>query len=114
MCVYRLQYEIILSDCFILASDERTKAWQRGYDCSHTLTNIFHHLVDLLSAATAEGPKSKVSSGGSVGRVWWEEGEGEEEREQRRRGEQAARNARLMYNLQQQVTLLIVLWSWKF
>ena len=46
----------------------------------------------------------KVSSGGSVGRVWWEEGEGEEEREQRRRGEQAARNARLMYNLQQQVT----------
>lgn len=41
-----------------------------------------------------------------MGRVWWEEGEGEEEREQRRRGEQAARNARLMYNLQQQVTLL--------
>ena len=44
-----------------------------------------------------------------MGRVWWEEGEGEEEREQRRRGEQAARNARLMYNLQQQVTLLYCL-----
>ena len=41
--------------------------------------------------------------------MWWEEGEGEEEREQRRRGEQAARNARLVYNLQQQVTLLYCL-----
>jgi len=61
-----------------------------------------------LPAGTADGPRSKVkvSSGGSVGRVWWEEGEREEEREQRRRGEQATRNARLVYNLQRQVTLL--------
>jgi len=43
-------------------------------------------------------------SGRGGGRVWWQEAEGEEEREQRRKSEQATRNARLLYNLQQQVT----------
>ena len=57
-----------------------------------------------ISGATEVGCRSGVKiSGRGGGRVWWQEAEGEEEREQRRKSEQATRNARLLYNLQQQV-----------
>ena len=63
-----------------------------------------------MSVAREAGDKpvsraaAPVVSGG--GRVWWEPGEGEVERERRRRDEQAARNSRMLYNLQQQLTSL--------
>ena len=41
--------------------------------------------------------------GSDGGRVLWKEGEEDEEREDRRLEEQAARNARMLYSLQQQV-----------
>ena len=45
------------------------------------------------------GVKGQTSSG----RVWMEEGEGSEEREQRRRSERVTRESRMVYNLKQQV-----------
>ncbi len=44
-----------------------------------------------------------VRASGDGGRMLWEEGEGEVERERRRAEEQAARNTRIVYSLRQQV-----------